>query len=79
MFQRVCLNVFIRVAVQFIGYLRGVPGITDQQVITRAKNEGRIIVTFDSDYGVLGTQYLIQKKKCIRYRSFFLIKNKTKS
>lgn len=29
------------------------PGITDQQVMTRAKNEGRIIVTFDSDYGEL--------------------------
>jgi len=29
------------------------PGITDHEVLTRAQQEGRIVVTFDRDYGEL--------------------------
>jgi len=29
------------------------PGITDHEVLTRAQKEGRIVVTFDRDYGEL--------------------------
>lgn len=35
------------------------PGSTDLQVLERAQNEGRVLITFDKDFGELAFRYLL--------------------
>jgi predicted nuclease of predicted toxin-antitoxin system len=42
-----------KVGLDIISILEDSPGISDQEIMERANREGRIIVTFDRDYGEL--------------------------